>query len=285
MQRELLESVAYCSVTRSNEKLVQSGYNVQVNPREINLFYLSPHSRVRIERAGDVWQTTDGFRTWARSELLAELDRHPENFSPNVLLRPLYQETILPNVAYVGGPGELAYWLQLRELFEECNERMPALVLRDSAILLSQASSRRLSKLGLKSSDLLRDKQELIVALTGEKPDFSNEKEELLRLFEQLAERIGKVEPTLKAATIAEAQRALTGIEQLQGKTWKALKMKEEQKLSALAKIWEEVYPSNEWQERSQNILKDILSNDKELIRQLISVFQPPISTLVIVEH
>jgi bacillithiol biosynthesis cysteine-adding enzyme BshC len=284
MKRELLESVAWSCVYRTNEKLVQLGYEVQVNPREINLFYLSPQSRVRIERKENNWHTTDGLREWSEAEIMNELHEHPENFSPNVLLRPVYQETILPNVAYVGGPGELAYWLQLRELFEKCNERMPALVLRDSAVLLSQASSKRLSKLELNSNDLLRDKHELIVSLAGEKPDFSNEKEELLRVFEQLAERIGNVEPTLKAAAMADAQRALTGIDQLQGKVWKALKLKEEQKLSALDKIWEEVYPSNNWQERSQNILKEILANDKELMRQLLMVFQPPISSLVMVE-
>jgi bacillithiol biosynthesis cysteine-adding enzyme BshC len=285
MKRELLQSVAHSCVIKTNEKLGHREYNVQVNPREINLFYLSPQSRVRIERVDDVWQTTDALRKWTELELMDELDKHPENFSPNVLLRPIYQETILPNVAYVGGPGELAYWLQLRELFAEFNGRMPAIVLRDSAIMLSQASSNRLSKLGLKTIDLFRDKHELIVSLVGEKPDFSNEKEELLRLFEQLAERIGKVEPTLRATAMADAKRALTGIDQLQGKTWKALKLKEEQKLIALEKIWEEVYPSNDWQERSQNIFKEIISNDKELIRQLLSAFQPPQSTVVILEN
>jgi uncharacterized protein YllA (UPF0747 family) len=201
-----------------------------------------------------------------------------------VLLRPLYQETILPNAAYVGGPGELAYWLQLNPLFTECKMRMPALVLRDSAIILSQATGKRLSKLGLSASDLLRDKQELITALAGDKPDFSNEKKELVLLFERLAERIGKVEPTLVATTMADAQRALTSIDQLQAKTWKAIKIKEEQKLTALEKIWEEVYPSNNWQERSQNIVKETLANDKEMIRQLLNAFQPPKSTLVIIE-
>jgi bacillithiol biosynthesis cysteine-adding enzyme BshC len=284
IKRELLEGVAFTCVSRSNEMLVQYGYNVQVNPRELNLFYLSPNSRVRIERVADTWHTTDMQRTWSESELMEELDKHPENFSPNVLLRPLYQETILPNVAYVGGPGELAYWLQLKSLFTECQMRMPALVLRDSAIILSQATSKRLSKLGLSASDLLRDKQELIAALAGERPDFSNEKKELVLLFERLAERIGKVEPTLMATTMADAQRALTGIDQLQAKTWKAIKMKEEQKLTALEKIWEEVYPSNNWQERSQNIVKEAMSNDKEIIRQLLNAFQPPKSTLVIVE-
>ena len=83
---------------------------------------------------------------------------------------------------------------------------------------------------------------------------------------------------------MAEANRALSGIDQLQAKMWKALKLKEEQKLSSLDKVWEELYPSNNWQERSLNILKEAMANDKELMRLLLLEFQPPTSTLVIVE-
>jgi hypothetical protein len=83
---------------------------------------------------------------------------------------------------------------------------------------------------------------------------------------------------------MAEAQRTLAGIDQLQAKTWKAIKVKEEQKLTALDKMWEEIYPSNNWQERSQNILIDALRNDKQLMRELLQEFQSPASTMVIVE-
>ena len=284
MKRELLEGVAQKCVSGSNAMLSGLGYQVQVNPREINLFYLSPQSRVRIERSDHNWKTIDNQRTWSESELLEELQSCPENFSPNVLLRPLYQETILPNVAYVGGPGELAYWLQLNELFRAFEIPMPALVLRDSAMLVSPAVNKRITKLGLKVVDLLRDKQGLIAELIGDKPDFSAEREETLRLYERLAERISLVDPTLKAATLAEAQRVLSGIDQLQAKTWKAIKVKEEQKLAALDKVWEELFPSNNWQERSQNIMIEAMSNNKEMMRLLLHEFQPPQSTLVIIE-
>ena len=284
IKRELLEGVVDKSVSKSNEMLSQLGYHVQVNPRDINLFYLSKQSRVRIERHGGNWNTVDQLHSWNESELLQELDHHPENFSPNVLLRPLYQETILPNVAYIGGPGELAYWLQLKALFEEFEVSMPALVLRNSAIIVSPSVSKRLLKLGLTTRDLLRNKQDLVTALAGDKPDFSNEKAELFLLFERLADRIAQTDSTLRASAMAEAQRTLAGIDQLQAKTWKAIKVKEEQKLTALDKMWEEIYPSKDWQERSQNILIEALSNDKQLMRELLQEFQSPASNLVIVE-
>ncbi|MFM2201519.1 MAG: hypothetical protein RL040_719 [Bacteroidota bacterium] len=284
MKRELLEGVAEQSVSKSNERLSQLGYHVQVNPRDINLFYLGEQTRVRIERHGEYWSTVDNRHRWNEDEILLELEHHPENFSPNVLLRPLYQETILPNVAYIGGPGELAYWLQLKILFEGFEVSMPALVLRNAAIIVSHSVSKRLSKLGLTNRDLLRDKQDLITALAGDKPDFSDEKSEFLRLFERLADRVAQTDSTLRASAMAEAQRTLAGIDQLQAKTWKAIKVKEEQKLTALDKMWEEIYPSNNWQERSQNILIDALRNDKQLMRELLQEFQSPASTMVIVE-
>jgi bacillithiol biosynthesis cysteine-adding enzyme BshC len=284
MKRELMEGVAHKCVSASNDILLKRGYHVQVNPREINLFYLGAQSRVRIERGMQSWQTVDNRRTWNESDLLDELERFPENFSPNVLLRPLYQETILPNVAYVGGPGELAYWLQLNELFRAFEIPMPALVLRDSAMLVSQAANKRLTKLGLTIGDLVRDKKDLVAALVGYKPDFAAEKEEILRVYEKLAERISEVDSTLRATTMAEAQRVLSGVEQLQAKTWKAIKVKEEQKLAALDKVWEELFPHNNWQERSQNILIESMANNKELMRLLLNEFQPPVSTLVLIE-
>jgi len=284
MKRELLEGVTAELVNKSNLKLSQLSYHVQVNPRSINLFYLSRQSRVRIERVDKNWSTVDNLHSWSESELLRELEEHPENFSPNVLLRPLYEETILPNVAYIGGPGELSYWLQLKELFDEFEIPMPALVLRNSAIVVSPTVSKRLSKLGLNSRDLIRDKQVLITALAGDKPDFSNEKEELLRVFERLADLISQSDSTLRATAKAEAQRALAGIDQLQAKAWKAIKVKEEQKLTALDKVWDEIYPSNNWQERSQNILKEAMNNDKKMMRELLLEFQSPKSTLVLIE-
>lgn len=284
MKRELLEGVAWDSVRWTNEKLEQLGYHAQVNPREINVFYVSAHSRVRIERENTHWRTIDNLHSWNESELWKELDEHPENFSPNVLLRPLYQESILPNVAYVGGPGELAYWLQLRNLFQQCMIPMPALVLRDSALVISTAVRKRLLKLGLNAGDLLRDKSELVERLAGNKPDFSVEKEDLLHVYERIAQRIAGVDPTLKATAMAEAQKVLAGVDQLQTKTWKAAKTKEEQKLTALEKIWEDIFPSNDWQERSQNLLKEAMVNNKELMRLLLSEFQPPNSTLVFIE-
>jgi bacillithiol biosynthesis cysteine-adding enzyme BshC len=284
MRVELMQESTHKAVTTTNADLLQMGFQAQVNPREINLFYLAEGSRLRIERKGETWQTTDQLLVWSEDQLIDALDAHPENFSPNVLLRPLYQETILPNIAYVGGPGEVAYWLQLRSMFQEFQTVMPVVILRNSLVVLSSVVGKRMVKLGLNAADLFKQKELLIAQLVGDKPDFSEEKKELEQVYERLANRIASVDPTLRATAMAELQRVQTGIDQLQGKAWKAAKNREEQKLATLDKVWEEVYPNGQWQERTQNMLSLALSNDKELMRMLLNEFAAPNSTAVVVE-
>jgi uncharacterized protein YllA (UPF0747 family) len=239
---------------------------------------------VRIEKQEDAWMTVDGKRQWSRETLLSELELHPENFSPNVLMRPLYQETILPNVAYIGGPGELAYWLQLKTAFEQFELEMPALVLRDAAIILNAAQLRRLNKLNLATADLLSEKSQIIERMVGSKPDYSDEKDKLRQIYEELAGKVGLLDSTLQPAVMAELQRVLTGMELLQGKAWKAAKMKEEQKLTSLERLWDEIYPNGSMQERTNNILPLACANNKALMRTFLDAIHPPQSTLQIIE-
>ena len=155
MREEVLHHVALRTVSHANAKLAER-YTVQAHAREINLFHLCPGHRRRIVQEGEGYRVLDGGPTWSTDQLLHELEARPEDFSPNVLLRPVYQETILPNIAYVGGGGELAYWLQLKPLFHALQVPMPVVLLRTSAGFLSAKHLRRWKALGLSATDLLR---------------------------------------------------------------------------------------------------------------------------------
>src|SRR5690606_802686 len=111
-------------------------YNIQVNPREINLFYLDTKLRERIIEVEGKYVVNDTNISWSKEELLKEVKEHPQRFSPNVMLRPLYQEVILPNLCYIGGGGEIAYWLELKSYFEAVKVPFPILLLRNSALLV-----------------------------------------------------------------------------------------------------------------------------------------------------
>lgn len=188
VKKELLEQTSFKKVTETNELLKE--YFVQVNPREINLFYIEDNLRERIIFENDIYKVNNTTIQFSESEILTELENHPEKFSPNVITRPLYQEVILPNLCYIGGGGELAYWLELKSSFEENNITFPLLLLRNSVLLATQKQAEKADKLELSWSDLFTNQRILLDSKTKDfsqfKIDFSEQKEHLKKQFENL---------------------------------------------------------------------------------------------------
>ena len=144
-KNELLHQTSFAKVNQTNELLKK--YFVQVNPREINLFYIEDQSRERIIFENDLYKVNNTNISFSEHEILAELENHPEKFSPNVILRPLYQEVLLPNLCYIGGGGELAYWLELKSNFESNAVCFPMLLLRNSVLLATVKQAHKADKL------------------------------------------------------------------------------------------------------------------------------------------
>ena len=126
---------------QSVENLTKKYGKVQVNPREINLFYLT-ETRDRIEFDGEKYHVVDRDISFTEAEILAELESYPEKFSPNAVMRPVYQEKILPNIAYIGGNAEVMYWLELKEYFRHVEVPFPILIPRNSSAEIGRASCR-----------------------------------------------------------------------------------------------------------------------------------------------
>jgi len=96
--------------------------------------------------------------------ILTELQNHPERFSPNVILRGVFQETILPGVVFIGGGGELAYWMELKNVFKEANVPMPVLQLRNSFLFIRAKQLQQWTALGLTKEDLFKPVLDIEVA-------------------------------------------------------------------------------------------------------------------------
>src|SRR5699024_3437943 len=146
-KKDLKENLRHKEITQTTERLIQAGYSEQVHPREINLFYLNKNLRERILKEENGYRINETELLFSESEMMQELENHPERFSPNALLRPLYQEVILPNLCYIGGGGELAYWFQLKDYFDKIDVRFPILLLRNSVLLVQQKWIDKLDKL------------------------------------------------------------------------------------------------------------------------------------------
>ena len=257
-QDDLLNQTASSIVEKTALALEEKGYKVQANPREINLFYLEGDQRNRIEKIIDEWKVLNRFTRFNSQELLEELKQHPERFSPNVILRGLYQETILPNVAFIGGGGETAYWLQLKGLFEHYKVPFPVLVLRNSFLLMETDWANKLEKLGFNPEQLFLEEQDLMNNLVRRESklpiDLDDSIKELETLYEQFRSQASLIDPTLGRHVDALKAGVLKKIHELEKKMLRAERRKFADKQNQLHRIKEHLFPNHGLQERRENL-------------------------------
>ena len=248
-------------------------YEVQAGGRELNLFYLTDERRERIEMVNGEWSMVNSKGVFNAEEIKKELQDNPERFSPNVILRPVFQEMLLPNVAFIGGGGEIAYWLELKKVFEEINVPFPVLVLRNSFLLLSKEMNQLKEKLQLETKDLFKKDAELFNELVKRETkvplSLEKEKQALAELYSQLINASGKVDPTLARHTDALQAKAMNKIDALEKKMLRAEKRKFEAAQRQLHKLKSLLFPHNNLQERIENILPFYAIWGKDIIRIL----------------
>lgn len=258
-RNDLTEHLAYKCVSDTIRSLGEF-YKIQANPREINLFYLKDNIRGRIEKSGDSDYVVVGTDfTFTREQLLQELDLHPEVFSPNVILRGLMQEMLLPNVAFIGGGGELAYWLEYKQMFEAFNVPFPLLMLRNSFILVEEKWMSKVHKLGMDVYDIFKpaDKiiEQIVRARTDNRLQLQQEIDGLVRIYEQIQGLANNVDKSFDKHVIALQKRALKPLHELEKKMIRAEKRKFEAEDRQVQSVRKALFPNNNLQERVENFL------------------------------
>jgi len=263
IKRDVFENFAFKQVSATIEKLKQQGYEAQVNPREINCFYADKGLRERIVLENGKYQVLNTSFSFTKEELEKKIDNETEKFSPNVVMRPLYQQKIMPNAAYVGGPGEIAYWLEYKAMFEEAGIPYPVIIPRSFVCYIESGLRQRIEKLNLKIEDLFGDKDKLVkkYALQQQSFDIEKEKEALRKEFLSIRAQISGIDKTLEAATDAELQKNLKSLEALEQKAIRAIKQKNEQSINQIETIYGRLFPGNISQERVENFLRYYLGN------------------------
>ena len=279
MKEELFEKASFSYTSSMAESLSEKGFEVQVNPREINLFYLTEEFRERIiERDGRFFVQEKNI-SWSREELEELLEKEPEKFSPNVLVRPLYEEVILPNLCYIGGGGELAYWFQLKSYFEASKVPFPILLLRNSVLLQTEKQDKKRQKLNISLSELFLKSHELINRkvrrISDIDIDFTPQKEHLVKQFKQLYEIAEKTDSTFLKAVKAQEVKQIKGLAHLEKRLLKAQKRKLEDEVSRIAALQASLFPNGGLQERHHNFSEFYLDYGEELIPTLVENLQP----------
>lgn len=253
---EMLHNSLYKTTSSVREQLEKQYGKVQVNPREINLFYLS-ETRNRIEKVGEKYQVLDTQISFTEHEILAELERFPERFSPNAVLRPLYQETVLPNIAYIGGNAEIMYWLELPEYFKYSKTEMPVLVPRNSMLWVEENLAKKIRTSGLSFKDYVEGWEEKadrnLMAESPLLPLLIQNEKTLQENFRNLKEQASLTDKTFRNLVEAEEKRQLKSYTRMRKRLLRAERLSNAAKMEKLQRLSLQLHPGGTWQERVLN--------------------------------
>jgi uncharacterized protein YllA (UPF0747 family) len=258
MMDDIFNQKSFVALNNTNSRLDKK-YKLQIHGREINFFYLSKEGRNLIKQIdGDKFTVVNTEIHFTKNQLLNEIENNPDNFSPNVVLRPVYQETILPNLAYIGGPGEIAYWLQLKEVFETHHIPFPVLWMRNSFMIINQHLSQKIKKSGLDISDYFLSSENLVKKyIHHQSAYFSNTSINNIDLdMQKLVDIVMKVDNQIASKLITQKVDLQYFFDKLKKDVSNKLKQKSEQELLQIHHIKEILFPKGSPQERYDNVLQ-----------------------------
>jgi bacillithiol biosynthesis cysteine-adding enzyme BshC len=287
-EKEILTQFAHKASRTSSEILHQKGLKPQALVREINIFSLDKNSRTRLEVAGS--QIKIGEEYFEKNQILEKIRENPEQFSPNVILRPLYQETILPNLCYVGGAGELAYWLQLKPIFDAADTPLPLLQMRFSAQVITNKQTRNIASFGYSFTqfsqpidDILKNKLAML-----RNRNIESEQLKILTIVNQLRDlmlsQALQVDQTLTASAEARIKNIEKQLLKFEEKLTRNERKIHSDILQRIKQLHEIVFPNNSLQERTENFISAYLESRGQLIEFLLDSLSPFEDEFLIIE-
>ncbi|TRX51602.1 bacillithiol biosynthesis cysteine-adding enzyme BshC [Fulvivirga sp. M361] len=278
MTDDLFHHTSKRLVDEQSEKINNLGYKTQVSARSINFFYLAEQLRERIEVKGEKYEVLNSALTLDKKELVSLIQKEPEKLSPNVILRPLYQEKILPNLAYIGGPAEVAYWMQLKTVFDHYEEAFPILMPRNFGLVVPAYVRKKWDKIGFETAELFTEKHQLLAKTATKYADhkiyLNGQVKEVLDLFNSIKEQAQIIDPTLMDHVEAQQAKAKHSLEVIEKKFIRAEKRQQSDKLRQMESVLDHLFPNGSLQERTNNFLDFYLENTA-FIAQLITYFDP----------
>jgi bacillithiol biosynthesis cysteine-adding enzyme BshC len=255
LEDEILDKRSFGILQRTIENQKEWG-KPQVNPRPINLFYLNAGYRERIVEEGSGYATSDQKYFWNKEQIVAIVKNQPECLSPNVVLRPLFQETVLPNLACIGGSGEIGYWLQLKDLFDASSINFPLLILRNSFAIFSEKDLEKLQKLRLSWSDIFLQENDLVskvVQTHNGKFSIDRPHQVIVNAMENARDEAVEIDATLDQVYMGEIRRIEKRLFALQKRTFRAQKRMESDRIEQALRLKSRLFPDGVFLERRIN--------------------------------
>ncbi len=252
-------------------------YHAQVKVKPVNLFMNYDGGRHLIEPIDEEFRLKGKRKRFTKEELLDEIAQAPENFSPNVLLRPVCQDYLFPNAFYIGGPGEISYYAQLQPLYEFYSIPYPIVYPRSSATLLENNSNIVLNKFGLELNEVFVSNSNItnkIVEILDERNFhslFENSLERIDDIYSSLENELLEIDKTLSDVLEKNKQRTLQNFQALRDKVDKAQARRYENSVRQINKVKNLLYPNENLQERELNIIYFLNKYGMDFIKQLYS--------------
>lgn len=278
MLDDLFDHTPHEAATQATQRLEGLGYKGQIFPRPINFFFMEPGVRERIELNHGKYTILNTDQSLTSEEMKHLVQTHPEKLSPNVVLRPVYQELILPNLAYVGGPAEVSYWLQLKGVFDHFSTPFPILFPRLFGMVISRSLSKKIAKIPLRNEDLFKKFEDIKTSLLY---DFSEPVHQLTqqykdieKAFDAIGEKAALLDKSLEGMVISEHKKVEKSIHNIEKRLKKAEEQKEAVKLSQVQNVLSKLFPDGHPQEREENFLNFYINNTK-FIDGLLEVLDP----------
>lgn len=280
IKEDIIAEKSYHTISKTSADLEEKGFSTQVHARECNFFYLTPDFRERIvKNAEGKYEVLHQNISFNKDELIAEIDTFPERFSPNVVMRPLYQEVILPNLAYIGGGAEIVYWLQFKGNFDDYDVPYPILVPRNSAMITDDSTASKIFRLDLTFKSIFKSttalQNEYVRRHTTHRLTLRDEWMELNAIFGKIKLRTHKIDASLAASTDAVKARLKKAMNNLEKKLLKADKRNHEDALIQIERVKDKLFPSGGLQERSENFATLYIRYGDDLVKELVKHFNP----------
>ena len=274
------------AVRETSDALVREGYALQVSPASgaTHLFLDSEAGRDRVLVDGGGFRLRRSRRLLSRDELTARIDVEPERVSPNVLLRPVVESALFPTLAYVGGPGEMAYFAQLGGLFRRHGLGMPLVAPRASLVVAEARVTRVLDKHGLAVEDLRQGEAVLTGLALDRMPDdlalaVGRWRETVAACAAEVAATATEVDPVLKGAVTKARNSGLAGVNALEKKIVRAVKRRHQTAWSQISKAGLHLWPGGKPQDRVLGPLQYLFRYGEAFVAEALQAISPELKS------
>lgn len=277
MHADILEQKSF-AIQHASDSILAEHYKLQIHARHINFFYLTPGgSRNLIKPVDGGFKAGEIGPVLTPMEMSEEINQFPERFSPNVNLRPVYQELILPNLAYIGGPAEVGYWLQLKPIFDLYQTPFPKVGVRFMNALIGSGYKEKIEKLKLKIEDMLQDEPVLIeqYLLNNQSLNYNFQTQSILDQVQTLVDQIKNMEPSLGKEFLDTKLQLKDFFKGKSASIKRTLEQHEALQIEKLLKLRSRLYPNGVFQERIETVMQYEVMLKNQILMELLQLITP----------